>query len=113
VAGNELERAPKWVGSGSADYHTDLAGGQVKANLGLYYNGGFNWDPSNLHKELPYALLNGAVGYTFPKSQWTLTAWAKNITNRYYSVMYFPIVFGSLISDGMPRTYGATVSFKY
>jgi iron complex outermembrane recepter protein len=113
VAGNELERAPKWVGSGSADYHTDLAGGQVKANLGLYYNGGFNWDPSNLHKELPYALLNGAVGYTFPKSEWTLTAWAKNITNRYYSVMYFPIVFGSLISDGMPRTYGATVSFKY
>jgi iron complex outermembrane recepter protein len=113
VAGNQLERAPKWTASLSEDYHRSLMGGEVKENFGVYYNGGFQWDPSGLHPQKAYALLNGSLGYEFPGHQWTLSAWAKNIANKYYADMYFPIVFGVLTSDGMPRTFGATVAFKY
>jgi iron complex outermembrane receptor protein len=114
VSGNPLQRAPKWVGSFALDYDTDISwGGELKADLSLYYNGGFPWDASNLYRQGSYALLNSAIGYTFPDDHWTVTLWGDNLTDENYQVARLPIVFGTLVTDGMPRTFGATVTFDF
>jgi outer membrane receptor protein involved in Fe transport len=120
VTGNPLPRAPKWVGTLAADYHTEVSwGGEMKANLGWYYNGGFAWDSSNYFRQSAYELLNGSLAYTLPSARpsasgrWTVAAWAKNIANRNYQDAVYPIAFGLLTQDGIPRTYGVTLSYNY
>ena len=114
ATGNALQRAPKWVGTLAADYNKEMAsGGKVNANLNLYYNGGYYWDPSNTIRQDRYAMLNGSIGYTLPDGHWTVSAFASNITNKATQVVEYKITFGTLVADAMPRTYGLTVAYQF
>lgn len=112
--GNQLQRAPKWVGTFAADYNKQLAsGGKVSANANVYYNGGYYWDPTNTIRQKRYALLNGSVGYTLPDGHWSVNAYASNLTNKHYQTVEYRIVFGTLVTDAMPRTYGLSVAYQF
>ncbi|WP_319798860.1 TonB-dependent receptor [Nitrobacter sp.] len=112
--GNQLQRAPKWVGTFAVDYSRDLnSGGKINANANLYYNGGYYWDPSNVNRQPKYALVNGSIGYTLPGDRLTVSAFGNNLFNKHYQMQRLAIVFGTLVHDGPPRTYGVSAAYKF
>jgi len=115
ATGNQLQRAPKWIGSGGLEYTKPLgAGSSFHASTNLYYNGGFFWTAANTFKQSPYALLNASVGYTLPGDHFTVTGWGKNLTNRLYEAgLVTASPFGVFASDAPPRMYGISGQYKF
>jgi iron complex outermembrane recepter protein len=112
--GNQLQRAPKWVGTLAADYTKEMgSGGKINANANLYYNGGYFWSPANVDRQKSYALVNGSIGYTLPGGHLTVSAFASNIFDKKYEMQRLAIVFGSLVHDGPPRTYGLSAAYQF
>jgi iron complex outermembrane receptor protein len=115
ATGNQLQRAPEWIGSTGAAYNKALAGaGTLHANANLYWNGGFYWTAANTFRQSPYALVNTSLGYTLPGDQWTVTAWGKNLTNRLYeSGFVTAAALGVFAHDAPPRMFGLSIDYKF
>jgi iron complex outermembrane receptor protein len=113
VSGNQLQRAPKWVGSVAADYNHEFDNkSAIKANVNAYYNGGFAFDAARLVVQPKYEIVNASIGYTMPGGNYTISGWVTNLTNKYYSTSSLLTPFNTIVLDGPPRMYGVTVSLK-
>jgi iron complex outermembrane receptor protein len=130
-AGAPVPRTPEF--SGSADYqHVFFLGndGKIAANAGgtfatsRYLTSDF-FTPETRDKG--YVLLNADLTYTAPKSQYSVTAFVRNITNHavyqgaFSNVLNgFPALFGvsgtpTFVNRtiGPPRTYGVRATFNF
>ena len=116
-SGNLLARAPR------NSYSLDLNYDQTLGSLGkLGFGGGYDWkgafyfDPSNdpVVEERAHGLLGAHVAYTAPGDKLTVTLWGKNLQDTLYRVHAIrSSTAGSTDVFGEPRTYGATVEYKY
>ena len=116
ASGNQLQRAPQWVGTLGAEYRFQMpGGGTTDAKLHWYYDGSFYWDPSNnpATKESAYNTLDANVTYTAPGGHWDVGLWSKNLTNTYYHSGLIFNQFGTIVNDAPPRTFGMTASYRY
>ena len=69
---------------------------------------------SNSHNEKSksYALLNTSVSYL--ASDWTVTLWGKNLTNKSYQTRgFYWKDYGSYTQQGNPRTFGFTARYDF
>ena len=63
--------------------------------------------------EIPsYTLLDFRVGLESEKG-WRTSLWVRNATNKYYVTSTVPSGDTQTQMAGMPRTFGATVGFKF
>lgn len=75
------------------------------------------WTPDNLDVQNPVNLLNLRVSVL--KGQWSVVAWAKNVTNRKYYVEYGDAKWAGIISGddiawlGRPRTAGIDLVSRF
>lgn len=127
--GNRLPFAPKVTASLVVDWTAlHLANGDtISANANISYNSQqwfspFNGEPSfagdltNNHNQQQqgYALVNGRLNYNGEHFYGSI--WAKNIFNKFYTVYGLDLrsAFGyDYLAMGSPRTYGATIGFKF
>ncbi len=130
-AGNRLPFAPKWTYSGDIDYRTELANGGTffiggnmtyKSSVDTYVGGSSLPIPDNgvnrWSRRIPfkidgYAIFGSRIGYDFPGDRITLSAWGKNIFNKYY--VENVISYNDIITQavGQPRTYGISLKVRW
>jgi iron complex outermembrane receptor protein len=121
-----MVRAPTWSGNFSADYTWDALGGSLRAA----FNAPFSSDyipnnPSTFQStQLPanrtqryvasgYILYNASLAWTAPGDHITFTAWGKNLADDRYRLTYSGNAFGTYTMYAEPRTWGATIEYKF
>jgi hypothetical protein len=89
--------------------HTDLTG------TGSFYYDVPALDP---YKSSPYVLVNAKAG--FDRDRWSANVWARNITDRKFTVRGFYFVGGppdfantQYTQLGPPRTFGVSVTCRF
>ncbi|MEX1147910.1 MAG: TonB-dependent receptor, partial [Sphingomonadales bacterium] len=118
--GNELANSPEYSLSGTVRYQfpTDHLGFGMYALGDASYRSRVFYSLSNnlQNSQKGYALLNARVGFTSPDERWEFAVWGRNLTNKFYvsqSYDNFGGIFPSQNFLGDPRTYGATLAFRY
>ena len=114
--GNRIPFAPDFTFNVGANYVAPVAGGEARFNVNYAYSSKFYSTPSNDLSLRSRGLLDASLEYEFQGGQWTAGIWARNITaEKYYvSASFGPNPGGTVFgAPGAPRTYGATVGFKF
>lgn len=114
AAGNRLVSAPKFGLQASATYslRTDIGTFDTTANLN--YQTKQYADPQNNYVIPGRTLVGLTEQWTSNDGKTTITAWAKNLTNKVYDVSYSLLTPVGLVGNpGAPRTYGITVGRKF
>jgi len=60
-----------------------------------------------------YGVLNGSIGVYSLNDTWELSIWGQNLTDEYYWQQITSNANVVLRFAGRPRTYGATLSYKF
>ena len=93
----------------------------ITTNLGLRGALSGRWqsdstagDPDNRNYDIDsYGLLNGSIGVYSLNDTWEFSIWGKNLTDEYYWQQITSNANVILRFAGQPRTYGATLSYKF
>jgi iron complex outermembrane receptor protein len=124
---NRPINAPAWTISGNITYTWDLPGGSLLARTGYDWRSFTkvaNTTPS-VTDQPAYGLLNAGIAFTTNSNAWRFSIDAKNLTDRFYRVAGYdfgnpPISAANALGGvsqigfyGPPRTYSATVSYRF
>lgn len=114
-SGNDMQRTPKFqfaVGAeasvGSGDWEDALT-----LRLAYRYQGKMPWAPENTTWEKGYGTLDGRATFALPNKNWSVSAFAKNLTNKLYRTNIIVFFRDEMSSYAPPRTYGLEVSAKF
>jgi iron complex outermembrane recepter protein len=86
----------------------------VGAGLDLTLRGDFQrigrtwWEPYNTTSRDPVSLLDARLGVK--ADAWSVTAWAKNLTNKKYNAEFSP---GNFLFRALPRRYGLEFDYHF
>ncbi len=86
----------------------------IGAGLALTLRGDFQrigrtwWEPYNTTSRNPVSLLDTRVGVR--ADSWSVTAWAKNLTNKKYNAEFSP---GNFLFRALPRRYGLEFDYHF
>lgn len=110
--------SPKWTVNGLVKYSWDAFGGSVSAQLDGNWRSSVNFNlvPTPVLQEPGYALFNARIGYQTADKNWSVAAFVKNLTDKYYRFYSFDTSpdFGSLEDvPGIPRWFGVSASYKW
>lgn len=115
-ANTPLPFSPKWQAAGTADYHWPV-GNNLEVGVGatLTYNGRTTAvvGGSDISYLKAYTLLDLRASIGAADSRWTLSAWARNVTNTYYWTNVQTVYDTSVRYTGQPVTYGGTIGFRF
>lgn len=114
ATGNELVGAPPFGMQASATY-------TLRTGIGTFdTTGNLNWqkrqfaDPQNTIAIPARTLISLTEQWTSNDGNTTITAWAKNLTNKIYDVSLSLLTPAGLVGNpGAPRTYGVTIGQKF
>jgi outer membrane receptor protein involved in Fe transport len=126
LPGAQLSFAPRYSASLAATYEREVMDGlKFKSNVsGKYtsrYNTGSDLHPSKVQDDM--VLVNARVGLSAQDEAWTVELWANNLFDKDYVQVGFNgpyqvdenndavSVYDAFL--GAPRTFGATLRFKY
>ncbi|WP_158638046.1 TonB-dependent receptor [Sphingomonas ginsenosidivorax] len=116
-SGEALPLTPKWQATGDGQYEFALSS-EMRAFVGGSINhqgathAGLGTNP--LFAIPSYTLLDARVGIETPDDRWRLVAFVRNITDKYYWTNTFQSGPNVVIKyTGQPRTFGATLSYRY
>jgi iron complex outermembrane receptor protein len=115
--GEALPLTPTWQVTADGQYEVDLSS-NVRAFVGgsLNHQGathaGLGTDP--LFAIPAYTLLDARLGVETPDGRWRLMGFVRNLTDKYYWNNTFQSGPNVVIKyAGQPRTFGATLSYRY
>jgi iron complex outermembrane receptor protein len=137
VGGNNFPNAPDVTFNLGVDWNImEIKGGFVDFTIDAQYMGEYNFDPFGNYggnypggsadvgsgylasKELAegnpaYWLLNGRL--TYATENYTISVWAKNITDRFYNTYGLNLnAFGQdYLARGLPRTFGVEFTYNF
>ncbi|MDR2215934.1 MAG: TonB-dependent receptor [Nevskiaceae bacterium] len=86
----------------------------LSGDLGLLLRADFQrlgrtwWEPYNLTSRDPVSLLDARLGLT--ADNWSLVAWARNLTDEKYNAEYSP---GGFLFRALPRRYGLEFNYRF
>lgn len=115
-SGNRMTRSPKHKITLSPSYIQPLSSGaRLTGAVDLAYESKI-WDdidnnPITVRK--PKLLVDGRVVYDSAQGHWNLSVWGKNLTDRFYRTHQVVFQGADLVTFGTPRTFGATLNWKY
>ncbi|MBS0480444.1 MAG: TonB-dependent receptor [Proteobacteria bacterium] len=117
MGGEAFPLTPDWQINGDADYEFPLSG-SLNGFLGggVTYQAATNGGLGNLalFKIDAYALVDLRAGIATPGGKWRLTAYVRNLTDKFYStVVTQPGPDAVIRYTGQPRTFGLTLSYRY
>ncbi len=114
-SGNKLQRTPKFQFAVGAE--ATLGSGAwedaLMLRLAYRYQGRMPWAPENTTWEEPYGTLDGRITFKLPEKNWSVSAFAKNLTNELYRTNIIVFFHDEMSSYAPPRTYGLEVTAKF
>ncbi|ANI79249.1 TonB-dependent receptor [Sphingobium sp. EP60837] len=119
LVGNRLPNAPKLTASAGVDWDViDNSAGKLTANVNASYTSKQFYDLFNTDRiaQKGYALVNGQLSYRFADDRFGVSAWGKNIFNKFYhryAIDLSPSFGFDYIHLGDPRTFGMTLDAKF
>ena len=118
IDGSELPNAPKVSANFSIRYEQEISDDYIAFYQfdGLTRSDYFAKPESlDLYEIEGYTLLNASIVLTSMDSEWTVSAWVKNLADEEYYTYINDLSFaGSMIkTPGMPRTYGVKFSYNF
>lgn len=116
LKGNVLRRSPKNSFSIGGDVTVP-----VSSRINAFVRADYNWtddfffdnENSARTRQKSVGVLNGSIGIATDDDKWELRLWAKNLTNELYESGKSDVIGSVLVSYNPPRTYGATLRWKY
>ncbi|MCW1383165.1 TonB-dependent receptor [Novosphingobium sp. KCTC 2891] len=115
-SGEPFPYTPKWQANVDAEYSFPINDGLdafVGGNM-LYYghtNGAFGQYPVLAINA--YTTFDARLGVASHDDKWRLQLWARNLTDKYYWTAAYRVNDSVNRYPGSPRTFGATLSFRY
>jgi iron complex outermembrane receptor protein len=81
-----IQNTPRWTLSGTLDYSTRMAGGELSASTTLSYRSKtFQFETPSPYLDQPgYALLDASLVWTSSDDRWTVGLHGKNLTDKQY-----------------------------
>jgi iron complex outermembrane receptor protein len=113
AAGNRTIQSPEWVGTLTGQYVLKTSMGEITPAVTYSYNSGFYWNPQNRTRSDAYSLVNATLTWTSPAQSWNVQLWGKNLTNTEYFSSAATSSVGDNYYPGAPRTYGASLGWRY
>jgi len=112
----ELPQAPKWSVNAVARYEWNIPTGKLALEADTKWNAHEYLELLNgqVDYQDSYALSNARVTYS-NDAHWDISAWVKNVSNKYYRVYNLDLSalgFNQSVY-GPPRTYGATFNYRW
>jgi len=114
ASGKRILRAPKFTGTLSLNYATELEYGKINAFTSLYYNSGYFFDANNRIKQPRHTTLNAEISYEpnfLPGVRVAL--YGSNLTNKTYYASILESQLGDNVYYADPRTWGGRIEFKF
>ncbi len=110
-----MQRTPKWQGAVGMEATTNVGSWKdaLSGRLSYRYQGRMPWAPENTAWEQAYGTLDGRVTLTSPEKGWTVSAFAKNMTDEVYRTNIIVFFNDEMSSFGPPRTYGVELSVPF
>lgn len=110
--------APRWDLSALARYEWELPGaGSIALQGTVIYNSEHYFDAFNSpsHLEPAYTLVNARLSWYSENDRWSVSIFAKNLTDQIYRTYAFDLAFLGFATDvyGKPRWIGATVGYSW
>ena len=112
ASGNELIYSPKTSGNISLDYSVPTSIGKISANASVQYRDRVYVTADNRLQIPAYALLNMSAGWTSQDDRFSVTVWARNLTNKAYYANRTEQQLGDIQYLGAPRLIGVTFGLK-
>nr|ART36076.1 B360 [uncultured bacterium] len=113
LTGRDMLRSPKVTLSLTGSFALPTSAGEASFTLSYYYNDGFAWEPDNRLKQSSYNLVNATLMLTSSNETWGLGLFCNNCSDTKYYSWVSANGLGDLGSPAPPRTYGATLKFKF
>lgn len=117
LSGEAFPLTPDWQVTSDIDYQfsvNDTLNGFLGG--GVTYQGSTNGGLGNLPQFAigSYTLIDLRAGVALKDDRWRLTAYVKNLTDKYYATLVSqPGPDAAIRFTGQPRTYGLTLSYRY
>ena len=116
LSGNRLNRNPRHKLSLSPAYeHVMGSGASVFGAVDVNYESFIFDDIDNnaVNVRPERALVDARLGYRSADGRWELIGWGKNLTNEITITHQYILAGGQFAYYGPPRTYGATLRWRY
>ena len=114
-SGNRLPYVPQNTLSLKGDYTLYIKGARFldSINFSAQYNGvgDIYWSDANALSQKYYSLVNSRIALTC--NNFTISLWAKNITNTKYNAFYFEALGNSYVQEGRPFTLGVDLEINF
>jgi iron complex outermembrane receptor protein len=114
-SGHQLQRTPKYQIAVGAEASADFGdwSDALVGRLSYRYQGDMPWAPENTTFEKGYGTLDARVTLNSRNKNWSVSAFAKNLTNTLYRTNIIVFFHDEMSSYAPPRTYGLEVSSRF
>uniref|UniRef100_UPI0040573F24 TonB-dependent receptor n=1 Tax=Alistipes sp. TaxID=1872444 RepID=UPI0040573F24 len=112
--GKRVPYAPEQTLSVQTLYEIEIGASwleRLTPRLELKGVGPIYWNESNTLKQEFYALLGASL--RFEHKHYALDLWCRNLLDERYATFYFKSVGNDFLQQGLPRTFGATLSLEF
>jgi len=118
ITDTQMPQAPKWSVNAAASYEWMLPAGRVALETDAKWNDHQEMELENAPADLEpaYVVANARITYSTRDDRFEIAGWVRNLTDRWYRVYDVDTAgfLGSLQNVyGPPRTYGATVKYRW
>lgn len=114
ATGNRLQRTPNLTLNLGVNYAVPLSSGELIFSGGISHNGGFYWETDNRLYQKAYTLLDAGIRYSPDAGGLEVQLWIKNLAKeKYYSYVTSSNGSPDTGAPGAPRTFGATIGYRF
>jgi iron complex outermembrane receptor protein len=101
-----IQNTPKWTMSGTLDYTTQMAGGEISASTTVSYRSKtFQFETPNPFLDQPgYALFDASLVWTSPDDRFTVGLHGKNLTDKQYITSGYPFLVTNPVTGALVRS---------
>ena len=113
AAGKELPFSPTLQFNVGAEYKIPVSFGRFILDANYYRTGKYYAAPDNVAYQSAYDLLDLSLAWRSLSDRLSVRGWVRNVGNTYYSTQLLEGGQGVAITPGPPRTYGATLEYRF
>jgi iron complex outermembrane recepter protein len=111
--GNKILLAPSITGNLAVNYTVPAQTGDVDLNVASSYTSEYYRTIDNRLTQPAYGLVNAGASWTPMNRNLTIRAWVKNLNGAEYHVFGAAVNYGYVGGPGAPRTFGASLRYKF
>lgn len=113
ASGRQMIRAPKLTLSGTANYHLNVANGQLDLSATVYHTSSISYQFNGRIRQPAYTTIDGRITWSPDDGRFTVAAFGKNLTDKTIIGGTFISTVSDMVSYAPPRTYGVEATVKF